>query len=263
MILFSSGPQIDTPLYGSIFVCGSMLVSILGLVIVRRFVELDWLKRHLDIASYFFLMIGTLYAVLIAFAIFVVWTQFQDAGANLEREVNAVADLSRMAAGLPEPQHTMIRNAVLDYVHAVIEDEFPAMAEGRDSPRTWAAVQKLMDVYTEGSVSSTKDQIYLSESLKHLNDLANYRRIRLFTSRGTVPQLLWYLLFGGGVVLIAFTYFFGHDSIAWQAAMTAALAGTLSFSLYLIVAYNGPFDGTTRVGPAPYELELQHITARR
>ena len=49
-------------------------------------------------------MIGTLYAVLIAFAIFVVWTQFQDAGTNLEREVNAVGDLSRMAAGLPEPQ---------------------------------------------------------------------------------------------------------------------------------------------------------------
>ncbi len=132
-------------------------------------------------------MIGTLYAVLIAFAIFVVWTQFQDAGTNLEREVNAVGDLSRMSAGLPEPQHTMIRNALLEYVHAVIDDEFPAMAEGRDSPRTWAAVQKLMDVYINGSISNTKEQIYMAESLRHLNDLSNYRRIRLFTSRGTVP----------------------------------------------------------------------------
>jgi len=263
MLLFSSGPQIDTPLYGTLFVCGTMLISILGLAIVRRFVDLDWLKRHLDIASYFFLMIGTLYAVLIAFAIYVVWTQFQDAGANLEHEVNAVADLSRMAAGLPEPQHTMIRNALLDYVHAVIEDEFPAMAEGRESPRTWEAIQKLMDVYSNGSVSSAKEQVYMGESLKHLNDLANYRRIRLFTSRGTVPPLLWYLLFGGGAVLIAFTYFFGHESIVWQAAMTAALTATLSFSLYLIVAYNGPYDGTTRISPAPYELELQHIQARR
>lgn len=263
MLVFSSGPQLDTPLYGSIFVFGSMLVSMLGLVIVRRFVDLDWLKRHLEIASYFFLMIGTLYAVLIAFAIYVVWTQFQDAGANLEHEVNAVADLNHMAAGLPEPQHMVIRGAVLEYVHAVIEDEFPAMAEGRESPRTWAAVQKLMEDYADSPVSSAKDQVYLTESLRHLNDLANYRRIRLFTSRGTVPQLLWYLLFGGGVVLIAFTYFFGHESIAWQAAMTAALAGTLSFSLYLIVAYNGPYDGTTRISPAPYELELQHIQAQR
>lgn len=263
MLLFSSGPQMDSPLYGTIFVVGSMLVSVLGLLIVRRFVDLDYLKKHLDIASYFFLMIGTLYAVLIAFAIFVVWTQFQDAGTNLEREVNAVGDLSRMSAGLPEPQHTTIRNAILEYVHAVVDDEFPAMAEGRDSPRTWAAVQKLMDAYTNASISSTKDQIYVAESLKHLNDLSNYRRIRLFTSRGTVPTLLWYLLFGGGIVLIAFTYFFGHESIAWQAAMTAALAGTLSFSLFLIVAYNGPFDGTTRVTPATYQVELQHMEEGR
>ena len=263
MVLFSSGPQMDTPLYGSIFVCGSMLLSMLGLIIVRRFVNIEWLKQHHEIASYFFLMIGTLYAVLIAFAIFVVWTQFQDAGTNLEREVNAVGDLSRMADGLPEPQHTEIRNAVLEYMHAVIEDEFPAMAEGRESTRTWAAVRKLIDVYSSASISNTKEQVYTAESLKHLNDLSNYRRIRLFTSRGTVPTLLWYLLFGGGVVLIAFTYFFGHESVAWQAAMTAALAGTLSFSLYLIVAYNGPYDGTTRITPDTYEIELQHVEARR
>jgi hypothetical protein len=254
--------SLDSPLYGSIFVCSTMIVSVLGLLIVRRFVNVTWLKEHHEVASYFFLMIGTLYAVLIAFAIFVVWTQFQDAGANLEHEVNAVADLSRMAAGLPEPQRSNVREALLNYIHAVLDDEFPAMAAGQDSPRTWAAVQRLMDTFVTSPVTDAKSQVYTAESLRHLNDLSNYRRIRLFTSRGTVPQLLWYLLFLGGIVLIMFTYFFGHESVAWQGAMTAALAGTLAFSLYLIVAFNGPFDGTTRVNPTPYEVELQHVMGR-
>jgi hypothetical protein len=239
-----------------------MVGSIVGLIVVRRFVNLEWLKQHHEIASYFFLMIGTLYAVLIAFAIYVVWTQFQDAGAKLEAEANAVGDLSRMAAGLPEPQRAQVRDALLDYIHAVLDDEFPAMAEGRESPRTWAAMQRLMDVYTKAEVGNVKDQVFTTESLKHLNELSNFRRSRLFTSRGTVPQLLWYLLFGGGAVLVAFTYFFGHESVAWQGAMTAALAGTLSFSLYLIIAFNGPFDGSTRVSPTPYQVELQHVSAR-
>ncbi|HSY12996.1 MAG TPA: DUF4239 domain-containing protein [Verrucomicrobiae bacterium] len=252
----------DSPLFGTLFVCGSMVVSVVGLVVVRRFVNLVWLKKHHEIASYFFLMIGTLYAVLIAFAIYVVWTQFQDAGAKLEAEANAVGDLSRMAAGLPEPQRAQVRDALLDYIHAVLDDEFPAMAEGRESPRTWAAMQRLMDVYTKAEVGNVKDQVFTTESLKHLNELSNFRRSRLFTSRGTVPQLLWYLLFGGGAVLVAFTYFFGHESVAWQGAMTAALAGTLSFSLYLIIAFNGPFDGSTRVSPTPYQVELQHVSAR-
>ncbi len=252
----------DSPLFGTLFVCGSMVVSVVGLVVVRRFVNLVWLKKHHEIASYFFLMIGTLYAVLIAFAIYVVWTQFQDAGAKLEAEANAVGDLSRLAAGLPEPQRAQVRDALLDYIHAVLDDEFPAMAEGRESPRTWAAMQRLMDVYTKAEVGNVKDQVFTTESLKHLNELSNFRRSRLFTSRGTVPQLLWYLLFGGGAVLVAFTYFFGHESVAWQGAMTAALAGTLSFSLYLIIAFNGPFDGSTRVSPTPYQVELQHVSAR-
>ena len=252
----------DSPFYGSLFVGCVMFFSVLGLVIVRRFVDIDWLKKHHEVASYFFLMIGTLYAVLIAFAIFVVWTQFQDAGTNLEREVNQVGDLSRMSTALPQPLQANIRSALLNYIHAVLDDEFPAMAEGRDSPRTWAALQSLWDVYRNGGPTDLKTQLYYAESLQHLNELSNYRRIRLFTSRGTVPQTLWYLLFAGGVILVAFTYFFGHESVPWQAAMTAALAGTLSFSLYLIVAYNGPFDGAARVAPTPYQVELQHVLDR-
>jgi hypothetical protein len=252
----------DTPFYGTLFVSVVMVVSVLGLVVVRRFVDVESLKKHHDVASFFFLMIGTLYAVLIAFAIFVVWTQFQDAGTNLEREVNEVGDLSRMSTALPEPLQANIKTALINYIHAVLEDEFPAMADGRDSPRTWQAVQSLWTVYQNSEPGDPKFQIYYAESLRHLNELSNDRRIRLFTSRGTVPQTLWYLLFSGGIVLVAFTYFFGHESLPWQAAMTAALAGTLAFSLYLIVAYNGPYDGATRIAPTPYQLELQHVMSR-
>ena len=249
----------DNPYYATLFVVSVMLVSSLGLVVVRRFVDLEYLRRHHEVASFFFLMIGTLYAVLIAFAIFVVWTQFQDAGTNLEREVNEVGDLSRMASAMPDPLRKDVRKALEDYIHAVLEDEFPAMAEGRDSQRTWDAMQSLWDVYKKSETGDERSKVYYTESLKHLNELSNYRRIRLFTSRGTVPNALWYLLYGGGIVLVAFTYFFGHESVKWQGAMTAALAGTLAFSLYLIAAYNGPFDGAARVAPTPYEVELQHM----
>ncbi len=251
----------DNPYYGTLFVCAVMLGSVGGLLVVRKYVDIEWLRRHHEVASFFFLMIGTLYAVLIAFAIYVVWTQFQDAGTNLEREVNEVGDLSRMATALPDPLQKNIQTALIAYISSVVDDEFPAMDEGRDSPRTWKAMRTLWDVYKNGEPADAKSHIYYAESIKHLNALADYRRIRLFTSRGTVPRTLWYLLFAGGIILIAFTYFFGHESVRWQGAMTAALAGTLAFSLYLIVAYNGPFDGAARVSPEPYKTALQYMMA--
>jgi hypothetical protein len=60
----------DTPMGAVIVIGTSMLLSIAGLLVVRRYANVDWLKRHHEVASYFFLMIGTLYAVLIAFAIY-------------------------------------------------------------------------------------------------------------------------------------------------------------------------------------------------
>ncbi len=252
----------DTILNGVLLVGGAMLVSVGGLLIVRRYVDIEWLKRHHEVASYYFLMIGTLYAVLIAFAIFVVWSGFKDAGTNLEHEANEVGDLSRLSAVMPDPLRQNLRTALMEYLNSVTQDEFPAMAEGRDSARTWQAMQKLWDVYGTGQPDTPKLQAYYAESLTHLDALANFRRIRLFTSRGTVPTPLWGLLISGGVLLIAFTYLFGHESISSQAAMTAALAGILAFSLFLIITLDSPYSGVAQVTPEPFKVELQHVAAR-
>lgn len=252
----------ESSIGGVLFISLVMALAVAGLVLVRRFADVEWLKRQHEVASFFFLMIGTLYAVLIAFAIYVVWTQFQDAGTNLEHEANEVGDLSRMAMAMQEPMRTNIRTALIDYIHAVDEDEFPAMAEGRESPRTWQAVENMWKIYADAEPATLKAQANYEESLRHLNDLSNYRRTRLFTSRGTVPSMLWYLLSIGGVVLIVFTFFFGHDSLLSQGVMTAALAGILAFSVFLIYAYNSPFSGTARVRSRPFQLELQHVMAR-
>lgn len=252
----------NTPMHGAIFIGSAMVLAVVGLMVVRRFADLNWLKRQHDVASFFFLMIGTLYAVLIAFAIFVVWTQFQDAGANLEHEVNEVGDLSRMAMTMSEPMRSDVRMALVDYIHAVVEDEFPAMEQGRESTRTWQSVERLWKIYADAEPTTLKMQANYEESLRHLNDLSNYRRTRLFTSRGTVPSMLWYLLNIGGVLLVAFTYCFGHESLLSQAIMTATLAGILAFSLFLIAAYDSPFSGVARVSSTPFTLELEHVMGR-
>lgn len=255
--------MLETTLGGAVFVFLMMLLSVAGLLIARRFTNVEWLRRQHEVASFFFLMIGTLYAVLIAFAIFVVWTQFQDAGNNLEHEANEVGDLSRMSMAMPQPMRSHVRSALMEYTTAVVRDEFPAMAEGRDSQRTWNAVENLWSLYTAPDSPCATTEAYCQQSLEHLNDLSNYRRIRLFTSRGTVPDMLWYLLYIGGGVLVVFTYFFGHESLSAQAIMTAAMAGVLAFSLFLIYAYDSPFSGAARVSSTPFQLELQHVTARQ
>ncbi len=238
-----------------------MLLSAAGVLVVRRYVDVKWLERHHEIAGYFVAVIGTLYAVLLAFAVFVVWNDFKQASSNLEEETNRIGDLSRMAKALPEPLRTDIRTALVNYSRSVLDDEFPAMDDDRDSPRTWQAAQDLWNVYRAADPGDAKSRFYYEESVKRLVELGDYRRLRLLASHGTVPGILWWLLCTGAFLLVGFTYFFALPSVRSQVVMTAALGGFLAFTLLLITALNSPFGGAVRVPPNPVKIELTHLAA--
>ena len=188
----------DTPLVGVVVVLGSMLLSVIGLVVVRRTVSPEWLKRHHELAGYYFHTIATLYAVLIAFAIYVVWNGYKDAGTNLSHEATQVADLSRLSTAMPIEMRKNVSLALMEYLNAVVEDEFPAMQQGRDSARTWAAVQRLWDTYSTFQPDTPRLQGYFDESLVHLTLLSDLRRTRLFATHGSVPGILSGSIDSGG-----------------------------------------------------------------
>ena len=87
---------------------------------------------------------------------------------------------------------------------------------------------------------------YFSESLRHLTQLSDYRRSRLFTSHARFRGAVAIAGFGG-VLLIAFSYSVGQESVWSQAAMVGALAGILACSLFLIKSLDNPYSGVTRV----------------
>ena len=252
----------DSALSGVLIVGGSAVLSVIVLLVVRRFSDLDSLRKHHEITGNFFLTLGTLYSVLVAFGIFVVWSGYKDAGTNLQHEASEAADLSRLSTLLPMPLQKNIADALVEYLDGVIHDEFPAMARGRDSKRTWAAMEKLWTAYDTQQVNTPSYQAIYTESLRHLSALSDLRRTRLFTSRGTVPGSLWILLIGGGFLLVCLTYFFGHGNFRSQAVMTAVLTATLSFSLFVIDSLDSPYSGVARHTPLPFVVELDHLTAR-
>lgn len=209
-------------------------------------------------AGYFITIYGTPYAVLLAFAVFVVWVDFKEAESNFELEANQMADLYRMAQAFPETCSTPIQDALNGYLTSILQHEFPAMAEGHESPRTLQALQNVWSAYRACGVTDSKSQVFYERSIGRLNELGNYRRLRILKSQGIVPTILWCVLGTGAVLLVGFTYFFGLN-LRSQALMTAVLAGFLAFSLYLIYSLDLPFAGFARVSPEAMQQELRFV----
>src|SRR6202451_986508 len=77
-------------------------LSMLGPGLVRRRIRLERLTENNEIAGFKYAALGVLYAVLLAFAIIVVWQKFSDAEADVVQEAGAATTIYRLSEGMGE-----------------------------------------------------------------------------------------------------------------------------------------------------------------
>jgi hypothetical protein len=247
----------ETLLLGVAIVGMSILIAHVGLRIVRRKVPLPVPETQHEVGGFIIGVLGAIYAVLLAFVVVVVWNQFEDAKSTVEKEANQLHDLSRIAQGFSNPVRQRMLDGLRAYVQVVIDDEWRTMSEGKASPKAQAAMEDLWRIYRDVDPQTNRENALYGESLDRLSDVSDSRRLRVFASGDDIPMVIRILLWVGGFITIAFTYFFGVKSLRSQALMTMALSGEIAFILFLVVALDNPFHGDLRVPPEPMQTVLE------
>src|SRR5215211_8191034 len=87
-------------LSGTLLVGATTLMSMAAPVLVRRRITTDRLRINNEVAGFTFATVGVLYAVLLAFAVIVVWEKFNEAEHAAAEEAGAAATLYRLANGI-------------------------------------------------------------------------------------------------------------------------------------------------------------------
>jgi Protein of unknown function (DUF4239) len=227
------------------------LLSMLGPAVVRRFVTFERLTANNEIAGFKYAVLGVLYAVLIAFAIIVVWEKFSAAEASVVQEAGAVTTIYRLAEGMGDKPRSDIRAAVNAYLQAAIADDWPAMDRETPgaSPSTRKALNAIYATLLSSDVAQNAGNPLESEILYQLDQVTQARRARLIAAEGAVPGVIWIVLFGGAIVTIAFTFFFGTQHLRVQILMTGLLALVIFGELWTIIVIDRPFTGPVKVEP--------------
>ena len=228
---------------------------------VRRVVSLETLKKHHEIGMAFFLQIGVMYAVLLAFVVSVVWSQFNEAARAVDREAAELTTTFHLAGRLPSPVRETMQRQILAYADTVVKDEWPTMNVRRESAAARAALDELWNVYLHFAPSNEQEIGIYAESLERLGNARENRRIRLFQMKLEAPGFLWVLLLIVGTMVLGLSYFFGIDYLGSQVMMTASLAGAIVFMLTIIALLDHPFSGSLRVTPGALETMLAGLSA--
>jgi Protein of unknown function (DUF4239) len=244
-------------LSGLLLVGGMTLVAIFGPVLVRRYVALERLSINNEVAGAKFQTLGTIYAVLLAFTVVIVWEKFHDAEAAVAQEAGAVAALYRLSSGLDPAAQTRLQGELGRYLHLVVADDWPAMARGRASRDATRTLTGIYDTALASEPSNSHGETILAEMLNQLDEVTQARRTRLSLATGIVPGIVWLVLFLGAVLTIVFTFFFGTANLGAQILMTSMLAVVTSMTMLIVLALDHPYAGDVRVTPKALEMVLK------
>lgn len=234
---------------GVIIVAITVFLSMGGLLITRCFISHQKLKVHNDVAGPIFGTMGVIYAVLLAFIVVVTWENFDKANLNVEKEANCVADLYFDSGSFPESVQKEIRFLLKEYTEKVTGVEWQAIGRGESSGLVDEVLNKIRRVYTGYNPTTMNEESFFKESVRKLNELIELRRMRIVDARTGVHQILWFVLIGGAVITIIFSFFFGTENFGAQLIMTTLLAALIGLILFTILELDFPFTGRVSIMP--------------
>jgi hypothetical protein len=235
-------------------IAGAMAISAVGVRIAARWFPSEILRRHHDVTTAMFGVVGVVYAVLLAFVVLIVWQEYNDSKRTVEHEQAVARTLMRSILRYPEPDRTDMRQALAAYVTSVAEIEFPAMVSGdRQAIRDNRTLDRLWDEIEKASrVEGPRVEALYGTILDRLNELGIDRSQRLRAARDSIPWAIWVVLLLGGTITVGFSLMFVSEIPRYRFAMVAGLTLSLALVIYTVALLDHPFHGSIRIEERGY-----------
>jgi hypothetical protein len=212
-----------------------------------------------QVAGFKFSVIGTLYAVLLAFVVIVVWQNYNKTNTAVRNEAKAVGDLTQLSYALPEPEGSEIRGSLGDYVNSVRQSEWATMARGLPSSTTADKLAHLTQAIFDVRSDQFHDLALFQQGLRLLGVIEDSRSERLDSADGSVPPVLWLVLVAGAMITLGYPAFFGTTNLLAQTLMTAALAALVALSFLPALVLDFPFTGRAALPSQLFQGALEQM----
>lgn len=228
------------------------VLALTGLFLMRRSVRITTLESHHEVGGIIYCTVGTIYAVLIAFVVVVVYDQYRESNLRVGQEAAMLVRVKRNCEAFPDSIHRRTERLMVSYSRSMIDDEFPAMAQGRLSPRTEQIYDSLWALYYHYRPADDDERLWYAEVIDKLNELGEARRMRIQSLDFGVPAAMWAILYCGAVLTIGYCYLFGTKRALPHAVMVVILTLSILLVLILIEALDHPYWGLIRVSDASF-----------
>ena len=245
-------------LWDIVIVAACVIAALAFLFVVTRSLAAPARKESNDSTGAVVAVIGTTYAVILAFMLSGVWNMLLQAQANAEREANALVNIWRIGDELPADLAQPTRSLCQKYAEDVVSLEWPAMEAGKPMPPESSEVMQTMwKLAGQSQTLANSDSIASYQFMEELRTLSECRRIRLMHSREQLPWILRAVLVAGGIITVGVSCFFGVPSFRFHVLQVVVLTFLISLVLVAIADLDRPYQGNEIVQPDGFKLAIR------
>jgi hypothetical protein len=197
-------------------------------------------------------LVGDIYAVLLAFAIFVIWGQFTEVENCVIRECDSLGDLLRFSAYLNADDRANIRKAMATYARHVVQYEWQTLGDGQRDERADQYFDRLSNTVVEVTPRNEAEQAIHTRLLDMAQKTREYHDERVAKTLTRVPPTLAGLVntIAGVLLLLIFVYPF-HYWLAGASCFTI-VAAVLFLANFVMMDTDNPLKGVWNVSPQPF-----------
>jgi hypothetical protein len=242
-----------------LIIIGCTSGALLFLVGVTRVWSHHDRKESNDFTGAVVAVIGTTYAVILAFTLSGVWSAFQAAQANEEQEANALTNVYRIATQLQDPAAPRIEELCVRYAQNALDREWPALKNNQMPPEGGDIIDELWQLAGRAQAHAAPDAIAAYQLMEELRGLTQYRRLRILQGREKLPIILWTVLIVGGIITVAAACFFGVSNFRFHLLQVLVLSFLISLVLVAIAGIDQPYQGMLTVDPHGFESAAQTL----
>lgn len=241
--------------------CGFAMVSttVLGLVVYVVSYKLIEKSKNVNLKepiNNLFRLVGILVSLMLSLAfgeVIAGWHAIKNA---IDREAVAISDTYINLKYFDSEGTREIRAILIEYTQAVIDDDWPAMANDRLGQRTSALKRQFTEKVIELKPTNSIQKEIRSHILADIDTMSDYRLIRLNHSLAKPPVYILVIIFGFLVSMACFGAYQPHFPLIALVSLCTLFIGMV---LYLILAMSDPFQGATIIDPTPFEYLIEAL----
>jgi hypothetical protein len=244
-------------LTNALIIVACVSAAILFMLFVTRVSTAPARRESNDFTGAVVAVIGTTYAVILAFTLSGVWSMAQQAQANEEQEANALVNVFRIASQLRDPNADRIQQLCVHYADNTLRREWAAMEKDQMTPEGAEIINQLWMLAGQSQAHAQPDGIAAYQLMEELRGLTQYRRLRAMQTREHLPRILWAVLIAGGIITVGAACFFGVNNFGFHLAQVLVLTFLISLVLVAIADIDRPYQGLVKVEPTGFNFAMQ------